>query len=101
MKRVVTATEARIRFGELLRRVAENRESVIVERGGKPQAVVLSVSEYERLVEGQQGRNEWKTLVAEARDKIRAELGDREVTPPEDVIAKTREERDEQLMGLH
>lgn len=101
MKRVVTATEARIRFGELLRRVAENRESVIVERGGKPQAVVLSVSEYERLVEGQQDRNEWKTLVAEARDKIRAELGDRELTPPEDVIAKTREERDEQLIGLH
>ena len=100
MKRVVTATEARIRFGELLRRVAENRESVIVERGGKPQAVVLSVSEYERLVEGQQDRNEWKTLVAEARDKIRAELGDRELTPPEDVIAKTREERDEQPMGL-
>ena len=101
MKRVVTATEARIRFGELLRRVAENRESVIVERGGKPQAVVLSVSEYERLVEGQQDRNEWKTLVAEARDKIRVELGDRELTPPEDVIAKTREERDEQLIGLH
>ncbi|MCF8084868.1 MAG: type II toxin-antitoxin system Phd/YefM family antitoxin [Deltaproteobacteria bacterium] len=101
MKRVVTATEARIRFGELLRRVAENRESVIVERGGKPQAVVLSVSEYERLVEGQQDRNEWKTLVAEARDKIRFELGDRELTPPEDVIAKTREERDEQLIGLH
>ncbi|MFP3911802.1 MAG: type II toxin-antitoxin system Phd/YefM family antitoxin [Desulfobacteraceae bacterium] len=97
---MVTATEARIRFGELLRRVAENRESVIVERGGKPQAVVLSVSEYERLVEGQQDRNEWKTLVAAAREKIQAELGDRELTPPEDVIAKTREERDAQLMGL-
>ena len=101
MKRVVTATEARIRFGELLRRVAENRESVIVERGGKPQAVVLSVSEYERLVEGQQDRNDWKTLVAQVSDKIRAELGDRELTPPEDVIAKTRKERDEQLIGLH
>lgn len=72
---MVTATEARIRFGELLRRVAENRESVIVERGGKPRAVVLSVSEYERLVEGQQDRNEWKTLVVAAREKIQAELG--------------------------
>jgi prevent-host-death family protein len=72
MKRVVTATEARIRFGELIRRVAENRESVIVERGGKPQAVVLSVSEYERLLKGQQqDQNEWKALVDSARDQIR------------------------------
>jgi len=54
MKRSVTATEAQIRFGELIRRVAEDRESVIVERGGKPQAVVLSVPEYERLLKGQQ-----------------------------------------------
>ncbi len=100
MKRVVTATEARIRFGELIRRVAENRESVIVERSGKPQAVVLSVSEYERLLEGQQDQNEWKSLVASARDQIRAELGDRKLMPPEEVIAEMREERDEQLTGL-
>jgi len=100
MKRVVTATEARIRFGELIRRVVENRESVIVERSGKPQAVVLSVSEYERLLEGQQDQNEWKSLVASARDQIRAELGNRKLMPPEKVIAEMREERDEQLIGL-
>jgi prevent-host-death family protein len=101
MKRVVTATEARIRFGELIRRVAENRESVIVERGGKPQAVVLSVSEYERLLKGQQqDQNEWKALVDSARDQIRAELGDRKLMPPEEVVTKMREERDEQLIGL-
>ncbi|MBW1782270.1 MAG: type II toxin-antitoxin system Phd/YefM family antitoxin [Deltaproteobacteria bacterium] len=100
MKRVVTATEARIRFGELIRRVVENRESVIVERSGKPQAVVLSVSEYERLLEGQQDQNEWKSLVASARDQIRAELGNRKLMPPEEVIAEMREERDEQLIGL-
>ena len=97
MKRVVTAAEARIRFGELIRRVAENRETVIVERGGKPQAVVLSVAEYERLLEGQQAQNEWKTLVASAREQIRAELGDRKLMPPEDVIAKMRKERDSAL----
>ena len=37
MKRVETATEARIRFGELIHRVADNSEAVIVESGGKPQ----------------------------------------------------------------
>lgn len=101
MQRVVTATEARIRFGELIRRVVENRESVIVERGGKPQAVVLSLMEYERLLEGQQEeKNEWKALVDLAREQIRIELGDRKLMPPEEVVAKMREERDEQLIGL-
>ena len=32
MERVVSATEARIRFGELMRRVAENRETVVAVR---------------------------------------------------------------------
>jgi len=101
MQRVVTATEARIRFGELIRRVVENRESVIVERGGKPQAVVLSLMEYERLLEGQQQEdNEWKALVDLAREQIRSELGDRKLMPPEEVVAEMREERDEQLTGL-
>ena len=60
MKRVVTATEARIRFGALISRVAETREAVIVERGVKPQAVVLSLPEYERLLERQhEEQNEW------------------------------------------
>jgi prevent-host-death family protein len=42
MERVVGATEARIRFGELMRRVAEQKTCVIVERGGKPWVVVLT-----------------------------------------------------------
>jgi prevent-host-death family protein len=100
MKRSVTATEARIRFGELIRRVAENSESVVVERGGKPQAVVLSVPEYERLLEGQREQSEWKTLVDSARDRIRSELDGRQLMPAGQVIAEMREERDEQLIGL-
>lgn len=100
IKRSVTATEARIRFGELIRRVAEDGESVIVERGGKPQAVVLSVPEYERLLKGQQDQSEWKALVDSARNQIRSELGGRKLMPADKVIAKMREERDEQLIGL-
>ena len=45
----MSATEARRHFGELLRRVIEDRTPVIVERGGKPQVVFVSLSEYERL----------------------------------------------------
>ncbi len=51
MGRVVSATEARAHFGELMCRVVEEREPVIVERAGKPQVVVLPMATYERQQE--------------------------------------------------
>lgn len=39
MPKTVSATEARIHLGALLRDIAEQGETIIVERGGKPQAV--------------------------------------------------------------
>ena len=99
MERVVSATEARIRFGEMMRRAVENQERVIVERGGKPYVVLLSVEEYERLVKGRQ-REDWKECIARARERVRADLGDRKLTPPEEVLQQIREERDAQLLGL-
>jgi prevent-host-death family protein len=45
MTRVVSATEARIHFGELMRQAVENHETTIVERGGKSHVVVMSVEE--------------------------------------------------------
>jgi prevent-host-death family protein len=100
MGRVITATEARIHFGELMREVVENQQPVIVERGGKPQVVVLSISEYENLLAGQAQREDWRTLLAQAHERIRADLGDRKLPPPEDIIREMREERDAQLMDL-
>jgi prevent-host-death family protein len=100
MERVVSATEARIRFGELMRWVVEGREPVIVERGGKPYVVVLSVTEYERLQIGQEEQEPWRELVHRARKQIRAELGGRELPPSEEIIRQMREERDEQLLAL-
>jgi len=100
MGRVVTATEARIHFGELMREVVENQQPVIVERGGKPQVVVLSINEYETLLAGKVQREDWKELVRWAREQVRADLGDRKLPPAEDIIREMREERDAQLMDL-
>lgn len=96
MPTVVSATEARIHFGELLRRVAQSRETVFVERGGRPQVVVLAVPEYERLISSSQAGG-WRERAQEARDRIRAEIGGRDLLPAEDVIRQGREERDEQF----
>jgi prevent-host-death family protein len=50
MTRTVSATEARVHFGELMRAVVERGDTVVVERSGAPKVVVLSVQEYERLL---------------------------------------------------
>jgi prevent-host-death family protein len=47
----MSATEARVHFGEVLRRVTEDQEVVIVERGGTPSAAVIPIRELERLQE--------------------------------------------------
>jgi prevent-host-death family protein len=100
MEQTMTATDARVRFGELMRLVTERGERVIVERAGQPQVVILSIVEYERL-KAQARREGWPELVRQAREQIRAELGDRELTPPEDIIRQMREERDAQLLALY
>jgi len=101
MRCVVSATEARIRFGELMRQAVEGQEPIIVERGGKSHVVVLSVAEYERLLKGQRQQEDWKELVDQARAQIRAELGDRELPPSREILQQIREERDAQLLALH
>ena len=60
MEQVISATEARIHFGELMRRVVEEQNPVIVERSGKPHVVVLPVAEYRRLLERQEPQLGWQ-----------------------------------------
>ena len=99
MERVVSATEARIRFGELMRQAVEGHETIIVERGGKSHVVVISVEEYERLLKRQR-QDEWKELVHGARAQIEADLGGRTLPPPEEILDQVREGRDEQLLAV-
>ncbi len=94
-EKTYSATEARIHFGELLRLVTEQDRQVIVERGGKPAAVVMSLRRFEDL------RRRTEPARADPLDGALA-LGRRvaerregkPLTPPEDVIRAMREERD-------
>jgi prevent-host-death family protein len=100
MERVVSATEARVHFGQLMRWVVESQRPVIVERGGKPHVVLLSVDRYESLLAEGQEQEDWRELVRQAREQIQAELGGRELPPPEEIVRQMREGRDEQLLAL-
>ncbi len=48
-KRVLPATEVKNRFGQVLGEIARTGGPIIVERGGKPVAVILGIEAYERL----------------------------------------------------
>jgi prevent-host-death family protein len=99
MQRSVSATEARVHFGDLLQRLTQDEDVVVVERGGIPQAVVLSIGEYERLLSRHDATG-WRDQARAARDLVRAELGTRPIPLPEDVISAARADRDQELGGL-
>lgn len=46
---VVAALQARTNFGGLLRRVENERRSLVIEKRGTPRAVLLSIRDYIRL----------------------------------------------------
>ena len=48
----VTATDAKNRFGQVLEQA--QRRPVIIEKGGRPHSVVLSVEQYETLLRARQ-----------------------------------------------
>ena len=96
MNRIVSATEARIHFGELMRRAKSG--PVIVERGGKPDVVVISKQEYDKLVENTP-KLDWWSKVEELHEQLRVELAGRSLPDPAEIIRQGREERDEQLLN--
>jgi prevent-host-death family protein len=96
MKHTISATNARIHFGELMQRVVEHQEPVIVERSGTPYVVMIPVEKYERLQAEAETRENWRTLVPQARAQVRSDLGGRALTPPEDVLRALREAHDDQ-----
>ena len=46
---VVTALNARANLGKLLRRVEDEGQSLVIEKRGRPRAVLLSIRDYVRL----------------------------------------------------
>jgi len=99
MEHVVSATEARVRFGELMRRVVDSRRPIIVERDGKPHVVVVSVDQHEQLLLWQK-QGDWRETVQRARFLSQADLKGHRLPPPGQILAQMREERDGQLLAV-
>ena len=94
MLKTISATKARINFGEVMKQA--QIAPVIVERGGKAEVVVLSKKAYDQLVAAKAHADIQKRIEA-LHKKIRAELKGKTLTDPAELIRQGREERDEQL----
>jgi prevent-host-death family protein len=98
MEKRMSATEARVHFDEVIRHVVEAEEPVIVERAGKPEAVIIALAEYRRL----QGLDpdDWRAQLDEVHALIRKERGDQPLNPsPEEIIREMRDEWNEDRFG--
>ncbi len=100
MSHTVSATEARIHFGELLQRVVRQGDRITIERAGKPQAVMLSVDDFERLLSASRQAPDWQELLVSARALIQFELRGQRLPSPDEIVRQGREQRDEQLSHL-
>lgn len=95
MEYTISATNARIHFGEIMRRAKNG--PVIVERSGKAEVVVISKKEYDQLMQNAP-KEDWQEKLANFHAKLREELGTRTLPPPEEMIRKGRKERDKELL---
>jgi prevent-host-death family protein len=97
----MSATEARVHLGDVLRAVAERGETVFVERSGKPQAVILSVDEYKRLqaCSGDREEDLWDRI-DRARERFAEITKGKHIPDADELIDGGRDERDDAVLGI-
>lgn len=71
MPKTVSSTEAKSRFGELLKWAAESKDRVVVKLYGEPAAVIMSYTEYEEVERLR--KREQKRKALEALEALRQE----------------------------
>ena len=72
MIKVVTATEAKNRFGELIKQVYLGEEHLIVKRGDIPVVAIVSIADYEHFISPQDLPGEIARTVATGTEEERA-----------------------------
>lgn len=91
----VSATEARVHFGEIMRR-AEQGETLVVERAGNATAVIMSFKEYSRLNRGAEVTDPLEERLGKTRERYAQEARDVYYDVEQD-IRQMREERAHEL----
>lgn len=98
MTKTISATEARIHLGEVLDQVETKGDRVIIERAGKPVAMLISMEASRELAER---TSDIETLIERAASNAKAIERRRDGKPLPDaaeIIRQAREERDAQIL---
>jgi prevent-host-death family protein len=98
MQIVVSATEARVHFGEIMQDAMRHQEPIIVEKAGKPQVVILAYNLYQQLVAPNE--EDWRTLLAAGHVMVHQDLQGRTLPSAQEIIENARRARDEELADL-
>jgi prevent-host-death family protein len=96
MLKTISATKARINFGDVMKQA--KIAPVIVERGGKAEVVVISKKAYDQLVTTK-SQTDIQKRIEILHAQIRKELAGKALPDLADVIRQGRKERDEQLLN--
>jgi prevent-host-death family protein len=89
MKRTISAVEARKRLGEVLEGVYYRGDEVIIERAGKPMAVVIPSARYETMERARKRMIDMIEEVHERNKDVPPEVLEREI---EQAIREVRGE---------
>jgi prevent-host-death family protein len=97
MKRRLSAVEARKKLGEVLEGVYYRGDEVIIERAGKPMAVILPMFHYDNM---ERNRKELWDMIDELQGRLKdvpPEILRQEVDETVDEVRKERREREKRI----
>lgn len=105
----ISDSEALARFPEVLQRVIETGEAVVVERNGEAQVAIVPVADYaawsdevdldHSVSEPDLSLSTWLSEADRVRELIRRELGDRPLPDIDELIDGGRDERDDAIIA--
>jgi prevent-host-death family protein len=98
MKKRVSATEARAHFGRMMREVAEDGATYIVDHRGKPKVVVVSPEEYEKLQGAKANTIDWLEQLRSTQAAFRPLRESGRMPDIVELIREEREKRDQQIL---
>ena len=98
MPTTISATEARVHFGEVMQDAVRSQQPIVVEKAGKPQVVILAYERYQQLVSSEP--EDWQTMLAKGHAMIKSDLQGRTLPGAVEMVEAGRRARDEELADL-
>ena len=96
--KTISATEARIHLGEVLDQVETQGSRVVIERAGKPVAMLISMEDSRALAEPESDIEALIERTARNAEAIEKRRGGEPLPDVAEIIRQARDERDAQIL---